>query len=48
MSDDGQTNPDATSISELALGDLTLIKVENGEIAEYLEGLDAIREEFGV
>ena len=48
VSDDGQTNPDATSISELALGDLTLIKVENGEIAEYLEGLDAIREEFGV
>lgn len=43
-----QTNPDATSISELALGELTLIKVEDGEIAEYLEGLDAIREEFGV
>lgn len=43
-----QTNPDATSISELALGELTLIKVEDGEISEYLEGLDAIREEFGV
>ena len=48
VSDGGHTNPDAKSISELALGDLTLIKVENGEIAEYLEGLDAIRGEFGV
>ena len=47
-SEDGQTNPEATSISELALGDLTLIKVENGEIVDYLEGLDTIREEFGV
>lgn len=47
-SEDGQTNPEATSISELALGDLTLIRVENGEIVDYLEGLDTIREEFGV
>ena len=45
---DGETNPDASNISELALGDLTLIKVENGEITEYIEGLDAIKAEFGV
>ena len=44
---DGQTNPDAQNISELALGELTLIKVENGQITEYLEGLDAMKAEFG-
>ena len=44
---DGQSNPDAKSISEFAFGDLTLIKVEDGEITLYLEDLDAIKEEFG-
>lgn len=44
---DGTSNPDAQSISEFAFGDLTLIKVENGEITEYIEDLDAIRAEFG-
>lgn len=43
---DGETNPNAQDISELALGDLTLIKVENGEITDYIEGLDAFRAEF--
>ena len=45
---DGQSNPDARNISEFAFGDLTLIKVEDGEITLYLEDLDAIREEFGL
>ena len=46
---DGEhTNPDAKSIDELALGNLTLIKVKNGKIVKYLEELDAIREEFDV
>lgn len=44
---DGESNPDARSVSEFAFGDLTLIKVENGEITLYLEDLDAIKEEFG-
>lgn len=43
-----ETNPDATNISELALGDLTLIKVENGRIVDYIEDIDTIREEFDV
>lgn len=42
----GITNPDAKTISDLALGDLTLIKVTDGEIVEYHEGLDAIKTEF--
>lgn len=46
--DENKTNPDAKSIDELSLGELTLIKIKNGKIVKYLEGLDTIREEFGV
>lgn len=46
--DDSKTNPDAKSIDELSLGELTLIKVKKGKIVKYLEGVDTIREEFGV
>lgn len=48
VGENGKTNPDAKSISDLALGELTLIKVENGQIVKYLEGLDAIKAEFNV
>lgn len=47
VGENGQSNPDAQTIAEFAFGDLTLIKVENGEITEYLEDLDAIKIEFG-
>ena len=33
---------------KLILIELTLIKVKKGKIVKYLEGLDTIREEFGV
>ena len=46
--DESKTNPDAKSIEELSLGELTLIKIKNGKIVKYLEGLDTIREEFGI
>ena len=46
VGEDGTTNPDAQDISQLALGDLTLIKVENGKIVKYLEGFDAMKAEF--
>lgn len=45
---EGESNPNATSIDELALSDLTLIKVKNGKIAGYYEGLDAIKSELGI
>lgn len=43
-----ETNPKATSISELKLGDFTLIKVKNGKISKYLEDEDAIKKELGL
>ena len=46
VGEDGDTNPDAQDVSEFAFGDLTLIRVENGEITDYIEGLDAFRAEF--
>ena len=46
--EDEETNPNATSISELSLGSLTLIKVKNGKIVDYIEDIDTIREEFEV
>lgn len=47
VGEEGTSNPEATEISELALGNLTLIKVENGKIVKYLEGFDAMKSEFG-
>lgn len=44
----GVSNPKAKKIEDLALGDLTLIKVKNGKIVKYLETLDTIKNEFGV
>ena len=41
-------NKDAKSIDELALGDLTLIKVKNGKIDKYIENVDTIKKELGL
>lgn len=41
---DGTTNPKANEVSEFNFGDLTLIKVENGKIAKYIEEYDTIKE----
>ena len=41
-------NKDAKSIDELALGDLTLIKVKNGKIDKYIEDIDTIKSELGL
>ena len=43
-----KTNPQADTISDLALGELTLIKVNKGKITKYLENLDDIYKEFGM
>lgn len=48
VSKDGKTNPNAKSVSELSVGELTLIKVEKGKIAKYLETLSEIEAEFAV
>lgn len=43
-----ESNPQATSVDELKVKDLTLIKVKNGKIVKYLEDTDSIRKEFGI
>ena len=44
VNEDNISNPKATKVSELDFGDLTLIKVKNGNIAKYVEDLDQIKE----
>lgn len=44
VNNDGKSNPKAKSISELNFGDLTLIKVKNGKITNYIEDYDKIKE----
>lgn len=48
VGEDGESNQSATSPSELALKDVTLIKIKGGKIVKYLETLDTIKTELGV
>ena len=41
---DNKSNPNATGIDELDLGDLTLIKVKDGKITKYVENIDEIKQ----
>ncbi len=43
-----KSNPKATKIDELALGEVTLIKVANGKIVKYIEGEANINKELGL
>ena len=45
---DKTSNPKATAIDDLALGDLTLVRIKNGKIVKYVEELDSIKKEFGL
>lgn len=46
VSKDGNGNASAKKINELSFGKVTLIKVENGKIANYFDGIEAIKEEL--
>lgn len=48
VSKDGTTNPEAKTVEDLKVGDLTLIKVKNGKISKYLENLEDIKKELGI
>lgn len=48
VGEDKESNPKATTSSELAFKDLTLIKIKNGKIVKYLETLDTIKTELGI
>ncbi len=43
-----ESNPLATSISELKLSDFTLVKIKNKKIAKYLETKEAMTSELGI
>ena len=43
VGNDNKSNPKAATITELDLGDLTLIKVKNGKIDSYIENYDSIK-----
>jgi len=43
VGNDNKSNPNATNIKELDLGNLTLIKVKNGKLAEYIENYEEIK-----
>lgn len=43
-----ESNKDAKTISELKLGDLTLIKIKNGQINKYIEGYENIQKQLGL
>mgnify|MGYP004469516031 CR=1 FL=1 len=43
-----ESNPKATKIEELAFKEFTLLKIKNGKINKYIEGLDSIRSELGL
>ena len=45
---DGKTNPKAKDISDLKLGDFTLIKVKKGKIAKYIEDTTEFEKELTV
>jgi hypothetical protein len=43
-----ESNPNAQSVSELQVSDLTLIKVKNKKISKYIEDVDKIKTELGI
>ena len=45
---DKESNPKATKIEELALGDFTFIKVKSGKIIGYYENIDDVKKELKV
>lgn len=48
VNDDDKSNPDAKSIKELDLGDLTLIEVKNKKIVNYIEDFNKILKELNI
>lgn len=43
-----ESNPKATTIADLKLGDFTLIKVKDGKIVKYLEDEKEVKKELGM
>lgn len=43
---DGKSNPNAKTIDDLKVGDLTLVKIKKGKITKYLEKFVELKEEL--
>ena len=41
-----KSNKKAKTLNELALGDFTLMKIQNGKIVKYIESVDDVKEEW--
>lgn len=48
VNDDQKSNPNAKSIKELDLGDLTLIEIKNKKIINYIEDFEKIIKELNI
>lgn len=48
IADANKSNPNAKTLEELQVGELTLIKVENGKIVSYKEDIKDIKSEFNI
>ena len=44
----GESNPNAKTIDDLALGNFTFIKIKNGKIVKYIENIEEAKKELGV
>ena len=44
VNDDDKSNPNAIKIDDFDFGNLTLVKIKNGQVSKYIEDLDKIRE----
>lgn len=44
VNEDNKSNPKATKIEDFDFGDVTLLKIKNGKVSEYIEDLDKIKE----
>ena len=48
IAEDGKSNPNAKTIDELKVGDVTLIKIKDGSITKYIENVDEIKRELSI
>ncbi len=48
VGNDGKSNKNASSVSDIKLKDLTLLKIKNGKIEKYLENITEIEKELAV
>ncbi len=46
VGEDGESNPKAEKVSELAFKDLTLLKIKKGKIVKYIEDFDTFKKEL--